>query len=142
MAAKQVLVVDDEEGIRDTLRLVLTAEGYTVTTAPSVAAALDLLERACPAVILLDMSETDRRAFARAYRARPGPHAPLVVLTAAPSPADAARHAAEVGAAGYLGPPVELGKLLSIVAEVVAEGERSVGARGGPGDQPATGDPT
>jgi CheY-like chemotaxis protein len=119
---KQVLVVDDEEGIRDILDLILSVEGYEVLTASHGAAALSLLDRACPAVILLDMKMPvmDGWEFARVYRGRPGRHAPIVVLTAA---VDAAQRAAEVAAADYLGKPCRLDDLVRIVARLADEAQ-------------------
>jgi DNA-binding response OmpR family regulator len=41
----------------------------------------------------------------------PGPHAPIIVLTAA----DATTYAADVGAAGYLTKPFDIDELLAVV---------------------------
>jgi CheY-like chemotaxis protein len=115
MAAKCVLVVDDEEGIRDVIDVVLSTQGYKVMTAPHGAAALDALDQTCPAVILLDMRMPvmDGWEFAREYRRRAACKAPIVVVTAA---ADAARRAAEVAADDYLGKPCSFDDLLRVVA--------------------------
>jgi CheY-like chemotaxis protein len=56
----------------------------------------------------------DGWGFARVYRQQPGPHAPIVVLTAA---RDAAARAAEIQADGYLGKPFNLGELLDLVGQ-------------------------
>ncbi|MGH2369529.1 MAG: response regulator, partial [Chloroflexota bacterium] len=50
-----VLVVDDDELIRDVVAEALEQEGCTVRTAPHGAAALEQLRQRQPAVILLDM---------------------------------------------------------------------------------------
>lgn len=50
-----ILIVDDEPGIRDTLRGVLEDEGFAVETAESGEAALDLAAKQHFAVILLDI---------------------------------------------------------------------------------------
>ncbi|MHB1417896.1 MAG: response regulator, partial [Chloroflexota bacterium] len=54
----------------------------------------------------------DGWAFARAFRARYGRLAPIVVLTAAE---DARARAEEIGAEGYLGKPFEIEDLVRIV---------------------------
>src|SRR5947209_7717073 len=112
-----VLVIDDDEGIRETLRMVLEIEGYEVLEAPNGAAALAVLERVQPAVILLDMRMPgmDGWEFARHYRARPGPHAPIVVVTAA---ANAQQWATEVQADAWLPKPFDLDQLLTAVAQL------------------------
>ena len=51
--------------------------------------------------------------FAKLYREQAGPHAPIVVITAAQGAEERAR---EVGADGYLGKPFPLATLLEVVA--------------------------
>jgi two-component system, chemotaxis family, chemotaxis protein CheY len=115
-----ILVVDDDPV---TLRIIadtLADEGYEALTAPHGAAALDCLEQrqaaGAPAadLILLDMRMPlmDGWAFAEAYRRTPGPHAPIVVMTAAH---DALDRAAQIGAEGVLSKPFDLDDLLAIV---------------------------
>jgi CheY-like chemotaxis protein len=114
-ATKPLLVVDDEASIRDVLELILSQEGYEVATAPNGAAALSWLEQATPALILLDMKMPvmDGWQFAREYRQRPGPHAPIVVITAA---TDAAQRAREIAADAYVAKPCALDDLFRVVA--------------------------
>ncbi|MBV9893761.1 MAG: response regulator [Chloroflexi bacterium] len=111
----RVLVVEDQDDIREFLALVLQNEGYCVTTADNGAVALEAVAQKPVGVVLLDMRMPvmDGWAFADAYRRREGPHAPIVVLTAAQ---DAAARAAQINAADYLGKPFELDDLLSVVA--------------------------
>jgi two-component system, chemotaxis family, chemotaxis protein CheY len=113
---RRVLVVDDDESIRDLVEMALSAEGHQVITAPHGAAALEVIALAPPDVILLDMKMPvmDGWAFARAYRAVPGWHAPIVVVTAAQ---DAASRAAEVAADGHLSKPFDLDALYRVVEE-------------------------
>ena|SRR5579864_3850102 len=112
---ERVLVVEDQDDIRELVALVLRNEGYCVATADNGVVALEEVERKPFAVVLLDMRMPvmDGWAFADAYRKRPGPHAPIVVLTAAQ---DAAARAAQIRADAYLGKPFELEDLLSVVA--------------------------
>jgi CheY-like chemotaxis protein len=58
----------------------------------------------------------DGWAFIRAYRSQPGPHAPIVVQTAAP---DAERTAREVAADAFLGKPFNLVDLLAVVRDTL-----------------------
>jgi CheY-like chemotaxis protein len=114
-AADRVLVVEDQQDIREFVAFVLQSEGYCVSTADNGAVALEQVARKPVNVVLLDMRMPvmDGWAFAEAYRQRPGPHAPIVVLTAAN---DAPVRAAQIQAEAYLGKPFELDDLLKVVA--------------------------
>ncbi len=113
--AGSVLVVDDDDDVRACVATVFREAGYEVLTAPHGAAALELLRAARPDAIVLDlrMPVMDGPAFARAYRELPGPHAPIIVATAA---REAAAVAAEIGASSYLAKPFEIGNLVRAVA--------------------------
>jgi DNA-binding response OmpR family regulator len=112
--ATRVLVVEDDESIRDLVDLVLTSAGFEVLTASDGAAALQVVGAVHPDLVLLDMRMPvmDGWEFARRYRAGPEPHAPIVVVTAA---RDAAQRAAEIDANGYLGKPFDMGELVALV---------------------------
>jgi CheY-like chemotaxis protein len=113
--AKQVLVIDDDADIREFVDLALSDQGYQVSTAADGQAGLVLVGQTMPDVILLDMRMPvlDGWAFARAYRERPGPHAPIIVCTAA---RDATASAAAIQAAAYLAKPFDVEDLLTCVA--------------------------
>jgi CheY-like chemotaxis protein len=83
------------------------------------AVALELVEGEPPSLILLDMRMPvmDGWTFARAYRARPGPYAPILVLTAARDPET---RAAEIQADGCLSKPFDLEDLLNLVDRLAA----------------------
>ena len=110
--AEEVLVVEDHAPIRELVRAVLEGAGYAVREAADGAAALALARRAPPAVILLDVDlpVLDGPGFLAAYRRAPGPHAPVVLMTAA-GPAGRAA-GSRAGAAGHLGKPFGLAALL------------------------------
>jgi CheY-like chemotaxis protein len=115
VATRPVLVVDDDEGIREFVSVALHEEGYRVLLAPDGLAALRLLHDDPPGLILLDlwMPELDGHGFLAAYRHLPAPRAPVVIFTASE-----AEPAADVppDVAGYLPKPVELLELLDAVA--------------------------
>ncbi len=114
-ALKCILIVDDDDAIRELVSMALGDEGYEVLAAWHGEEALALAEKTPPDLILLDMRMPvmDGWEFAQTYRERGGPQAPIVVLTAA---RDAAEAAAQIGAAGYLAKPFDLEALLSTVA--------------------------
>src|SRR5438270_3817025 len=120
-ASKQVLVVDDDEGIRDLVAMALSAVGYEVVSVRDGAAALECLATLHPAVILLDMlmPMMDGWAFAHAYERLPAPRAPVIVMTAAH---DAATRAAEIKAAAYLAKPFDLADLYACIEHWASQG--------------------
>jgi two-component system chemotaxis response regulator CheY len=114
MSRARVLVVDDDESIGEFVSMALADEGYDVVTALDGAAALEVVELRRPDVILLDMRMPimDGWEFARRYRQTAGPHAPIIVVTAA---RDADDRAAQIEADGVLAKPFDLDDLLDVV---------------------------
>lgn len=120
--ARPVLVVEDEDVIRETVCAVLEDEGLVVRAAGNGAEALEVTRTVWPSVVLLDMRMPvmDGWEFARAYRRAPGPHAPIVVCTAA---TDAAQRASDIGAAAYLAKPFTLDELVEVVARYTRQAD-------------------
>jgi CheY-like chemotaxis protein len=107
----RVLLVDDDDSIRQVVSIFLADEGYEVRAAGDGRAALDILSEFPPDLILLDlrMPVMDGAEFVRIYRALPGPHAPVIAFVAA---LHAQAAVAEVGAAALVEKPFDLDDLL------------------------------
>src|SRR5438067_5596219 len=116
--AERLLVVEDEPDIRAIVAEALAEEGYEVETAAHGAEALQVIDKDNLRAILLDMRMPVMNGwdFAQAYRRRPGPHAPIIVMTAAQH---ARRWCAEVDADGCLEKPFEVDTLLQVVEDVL-----------------------
>ena len=116
VSGKNVLVVDDQEAIRDTLETALDDEGFTVETAANGREALDILERWKPCVILLDlmMPVMDGWAFCEEQR-RTGDTTPVVLLSAA---GRLDEHAIKLCAAGFIAKPFDIERVLSMIEGV------------------------
>jgi len=114
MAAERILIVDDDESIRQIVRICLTDEGYDVSEAPNGQVALTALREFTPSLILLDlrMPVMDGWEFARRYEKFPGPRAPIVAFVAA---LNAEQDCADLDAAGILAKPFDLDDLLDAV---------------------------
>jgi len=83
--AVSILVIDDDDDIRDTLAEVLEEIGYSVATASQGSEALDLLHEVNPQVILLDlnMPVMSGAEFRAAQRRDPAlRQIPTIVMTA------------------------------------------------------------
>ena len=84
-AMARVLVVDDNEGIRELVSDVLSWAGHETATARDGVAALEVVQRWSPDVIVLDamMPRMDGAPVRPHLPRLPGPHAPIIALTAA-----------------------------------------------------------
>lgn len=113
-AMARVLIIDDDEHVLALLAEVLTAEGYEVMGALDGAAAVGAIRHQRPDVILLDlmMPVIDGWSFLELYRQLPGPHAPVIVITAA---ARAARRAVEGAVETVVPKPFSVDRVLSLV---------------------------
>jgi two-component system response regulator AtoC len=102
---KKVLVVDDEPGLRQSLGLLLTDAGYTVTAEQNGKRALERATSESFDLILCDvrMPEMDGLTFLRNYRQRGG--GALVIVMSAYGGEDAAIAAMKEGAYDYLPKP-------------------------------------
>ena len=111
----RVLVVDDEEVIRDVLESVLEREGWKVATAENAREALDLFESDAFDVVLLDLMLPDRPGLEvlRDMRRR-DPDAVVVIVTAYSS-IEGAIQAMREGAFHYIPKPFQNQEVLLTV---------------------------
>src|SRR4051812_8389075 len=85
MSASTILLVDDDEVLRQVLRRVLTRDGYTVLEAGSVAEALARAREQRPALGLIDLRLPDGDGVEIAQQlAKEGIAFPLILVTAFP----------------------------------------------------------
>src|SRR6478752_8390304 len=119
MSKGAILVVDDESEIREGLELLLTSEGYGVSSAETGASGLAKLEERPFDLLLLDVSLPDRNGLdlLREIRRR-DPHLAVVLITAYGS-IDMARAAFKSGAMDYITKPWSNDELLAQVAQAV-----------------------
>jgi CheY-like chemotaxis protein len=112
MSAKTILLVEDDDSIREFVGAFFEDEGYAFATAVNGLEALKIVARLRPALILLDMYMPlmDGRAFAAAYRELPGPHAPLIGMSANVPDEELPSYFE-----GFLVKPFDLGELISCV---------------------------
>jgi len=123
MSKGSILVVDDEAEIREGLELLLSSEGYGVSSAETGDAGLAKLEEQPFDLLLLDVSLPDRNGLEllREIRRR-DPYLSVVLITAYAS-IEMARAAFKSGAQDYITKPWSNDELLAQVAQAV-EGRR------------------
>jgi len=112
-AQERILVIDDEELIRWSLKQGLQDEGYSVTTLPTAQGALREAERAD--LVLLDwrLPGADGLAIAKELR-RARPSRPVILMTAYGTP-ELIEQAAAIGVWRVLLKPFDLGNLVPLV---------------------------
>ncbi len=122
-----ILIVDDDESIRELLRLHLSAAGYDVHVAPDAIVAGHLVLRNAPDLIITDISMPYMNGFefVEALKADKSlPYIPVIFLT---SIEEGDHRGKELGAVGYITKPVRADRLLAMVAQHVPGGAHPIG---------------
>ena len=111
-----VLILDDDEAMRELLEITLTDEGYDVQSAATSDEALAIAAQQQPRVILFDLTlgNSSGEGFANGYSQLPNATACLLVVSGA---VNIVERATEMGIDGYLVKPYELDDLLATVAK-------------------------
>jgi two-component system OmpR family response regulator len=113
--APRVLVVDDDESIRDLLTMVFEFAGFEVELAGSLLEARHAVERREPDVIVLDVMLPDGDGIELCRRLRAGNvRSPVLFLTAKDATADKVR-GLTIGGDDYLTKPFSLDELIARV---------------------------
>src|SRR5688500_7047403 len=124
---QQILVVDDEIGIRELLSEILRDEGYQVRLAENASQARSLRTQARPDLVLLDiwMPDTDGITLLKEW-ASSGLLTMPVVMMSGHGTIDTAVEATRIGAYDFLEKPIALQKLLATVGRALRSGEQQV----------------
>jgi two-component system nitrogen regulation response regulator NtrX len=120
----QILVVDDEVGIRELLSEILADEGHQVLLAESAGEARRLRERGRPDLVLLDiwMPDTDGISLLKEWAAS-GQLGMPVVMMSGHGTIETAVEATRIGALDYLEKPIALQRLLATVKRALRNQE-------------------
>src|ERR687890_883875 len=113
---QQILVVDDEMGIRELLSEILSEEGYTVRLAEKAGEARAFRARTRPDLVLLDiwMPDTDGITLLREWAQPNGASCPVVMMSGHGT-VETAVEATRLGAFDFVEKPLSLAKLLRTV---------------------------
>ena len=108
-----ILVIDDDDGVRQVTAAALEDDGWQVFTAENGKVALAVLNQISPDAIVLDlrMPVMDGLAFAELYRVQAAARAPLILMSATVTESAIRRSGAVAG----LRKPVDLDVLLRTV---------------------------
>jgi signal transduction histidine kinase len=117
MTQSNILIVEDNTGLREMLATLLEEEGYAIQTAEDGLAALALMETTRPDLIVSDimMPRMDGYALFQAVRARPNwTTIPFIFLSAKAERSEVLQ-GKELGAEDYVTKPFEIAELVAIV---------------------------
>ncbi len=115
---KNILVIDDEEGMRTVVKAALGEEGYQVIEAENGTAGLALARKNVPALILCDVNMDGIDGYTVVERLRQEPLTaaiPVILMTGVMRDYSSVRRAMGVGADDYLLKPFSVEDLLSAV---------------------------
>ena len=119
MRSQLILVVDDNQDIRDLISLILEEEGYSVISAEEGASALALIKEKEPTLVLLDVmmpgiSGLEVLRQLRASKRSQVSQTPVIMITAKSQSTDI-DEALELGATSYIIKPFRADALLEKV---------------------------
>lgn len=125
MAAKKILVVDDDPGMVELLSGVLRDGGHTVVVARGGLDALNQGRRHLPDLILLDLMLGDMDGFSvcELLRSQRSTKSIPVVIMSALAGEFARINSLESGAADFLGKPFRRQEVLNLVQQVLSTEE-------------------
>lgn len=123
MATKEILVVDDEVGIRELLSEILFDEGYQVQLAENAQQAREFRMNKVPDLVLLDiwMPDMDGLSLLKEWVDQDLLTMPVVMMSGHGT-IETALEATRIGAADFLEKPIALQKLLKTVATAMLQG--------------------
>lgn len=121
-----ILVVDDELGIRDLLSEILFDEGHQVELAENAAQAREARTRAQPDLVLLDiwMPDTDGVSLLKEWASSDLLSMPVIMMSGHAT-IDTAVDAVKLGAYSFLEKPITLQKLLKAVEQGLSKEGRA-----------------
>ena len=119
MKTYRILVIDDNEALREVLGEALTRRGYRVSDAPDASRGLQLLKAAPTDLVLLDVDLPDQSGLAVARRMRAARSTLPVIMMSATAEDGIDRKCREAGAVAFVRKPIALSNLLNRIARAL-----------------------
>jgi two-component system phosphate regulon response regulator OmpR len=126
--AAHILVVDDDQRIRDLLARYLFEHGFRVTTAPDAATARSTMAGLVFDVIILDVMMPGENGLALARDLKGTSNIPICMLTARAEPEERIQ-GLEIGVDDYIAKPFEPRELLLRLQNILKRRQRASGPR-------------
>jgi two-component system nitrogen regulation response regulator NtrX len=121
MSKERVLVVDDEDGVRDSLCGILRDEGYAVDAAESGERCLEMVRRKPYHAVLLDVWLPGRDGLAVLAEIIALPDAPRVIMISGHADIPVAHRAGRLGAFDFIEKPLSLEKVALTLRNAVGD---------------------
>tara|TARA_A100001391_G_scaffold95621_1_gene63428 strand:- start:790 stop:1179 length:390 start_codon:yes stop_codon:yes gene_type:complete len=118
-----ILVVDDNDDIRDLLTRKMKSHGYTVATACDGVEAVKVASSSDLALILMDINLPELDGLEATMQIRAGDndkHTPVIALTAYALPDDQSR-AKAAGCDAFHAKPIDFDRLFDQISELIGE---------------------
>ncbi|MFI4872724.1 MAG: response regulator transcription factor [Phycisphaerales bacterium JB061] len=117
----QILVVDDDPDIRESIEAAMLAEGAITETAPDGNTAVQYCNEDPPELVILDMMLPGRSGFLVLEKIKGREDSPLVIMVTANEGKRHQEYAEAIGVDAYMIKPVPLASLVNQAAELIAE---------------------
>lgn len=121
MSQSRLLIVDDEQGIRQSLAGVLGDEGYHARAVPDAAACLKALHEERFDLVLLDIWLPDRDGLELLSAIQQQPAPPTVVMISGHGNVETAVRATKLGAFDFLEKPLSIDKTLLTIRHALEQ---------------------
>lgn len=119
--SEDILIVDDEPSILQTLEAILTDEGYRTNTASTGAEALRIIQKELPNLVLLDIWLPDIDGIEILKRIKESSPSVIVLMMSGHGSIETAVKATKLGAYDYIEKPVSLEKITLTVRHALRE---------------------
>jgi two-component system, NtrC family, nitrogen regulation response regulator NtrX len=110
-----ILIVDDEQGIREALSSILTDEGYEPIAVSSGEECISLLDQRSIDLVLLDVWLNGLDGLETLERIRKSPLDPVVVMISGHASIETAVRATKLGAFDFIEKPLSLEKVILVI---------------------------
>ena len=134
MSKEQILVVDDEENIRELAKMYLEQAGYAVATAENGADAIEYVRRQAPTLLVLDLMMPEMDGWEVCRRLRAESDVAIIMLTARSDDIDKIV-GLEMGADDYLTKPFNPRELVARVRAIMRRSSANSQSMAGPSEK-------
>ena len=117
----KVLIIDDEEGIRASLRMIFEYEGYECVAAANGAAGLKISEKEAPDLVFLDIKMPQMDGMEVLKRLKETEPSPSVVILSGHGTVKTAVEATKLGAFDFIEKPPESERILLVARNALSE---------------------